>query len=71
MAANSDYKNSKLATVCNAIGSALIIGGVYFCFHDAPVAGVIMLVMAFVFKFLAALISKKKSIKDAQRNQTT
>jgi len=69
MAKVTTYKNSKLATFCSILGYLLIVGGIYCLFNDEAVAGVIVLVLGFAFKLLAGFISKKKSEKDAKRNQ--
>ena len=60
------YKNSKLASFCSVIGYILIAGGVYCLFNDEPLAGVIVLLLGFGFKFLAAFISNRKRKKDAE-----
>ena len=69
MAKVTTYSNSKLATCCSFLGYLLIVGGVYFLFNDYAGAGVILLVLSIAFKFLAGFISKKKSEKEAKRNQ--
>lgn len=69
MARITTYKNSKLATACSVLGYLLIVGGIYCLLNDEVGAGIIVLVLGFVFKRLAGFISKKKSEKDAKRNQ--
>ena len=65
MARITTYKNSKLATFVSIIGYLCIVGGVYALFNDAPVGGIIALVVGIGFKVLAAYISKKRKEKDA------
>lgn len=69
MAKVTTYKNSKLATACSILGYLLIVAGVYCCFNDEVVAGIIVLVLGFAFKLLGGFISKKKAEKDAKRRQ--
>ena len=66
MAKVTTYKNSKFATFFSFVGYLAIAIGVYAIFNDEPVGGIITLVVGFVFKLLAAFISKRKSQKDAE-----
>ena len=69
MARVTTYKNSKLASFFSILGYLFIVGGVYCCFNDELVAGIVVLVLGFGLKLLAAFISKKKSEKAAKRSQ--
>ena len=60
------YKNSKLASALSFIGYCIVACAVYAIFNDAVIGGIIALIVGFGVKFLAAFISKKKQIKDAQ-----
>ena len=68
------YKNSKLASALDSLGSLIIALAVYAMFNDGFVGGLIALVVAFGFKFLASFINARKSQKDAElqtmRNNT-
>ena len=66
MAKITVYKNSKFATVLSFISYLTIAGGVYAVFEDEPVGGIIAIVIGIAIKVLAAVISKKKSQKDAE-----
>ena len=69
MAKVTTYKNSKFATFLSILGYLAIVGGVYAIFNDAAVGGIIALVIGFGLKILAGFVSKKKSQKEAKRNQ--
>ncbi len=69
MAKVTVYKNSKFASFLSILGYLVIVGGVYAIFNDAPVGGIIALVVGFGFKLLAGFISKKKSKKDTELKQ--
>ena len=51
---------SKLAKVCNAIGSMLIVAGVYCLFEEVVLVGVIMLAVSFGLKILASLLDQRR-----------
>ena len=69
MAKVTTYENSKLATACSFLGYLLIVCGVYCLFNDLASAGVVVVAIGFAFKLLAGFISKKKSERDAKKNQ--
>lgn len=69
MAKVTTYKNSKFASALSILGYLMIAGGVYCCFEDELLAGIVIVVLGIVFKVLAAVISTKKSQKEAKRNQ--
>lgn len=71
MAKVTTYKNSKLATFCSFFGYLAIVLGVYSFFEDelGAVVGIIALAIGIALKLLAGFISKKKSEKEAKRNQ--
>lgn len=69
MARVTTYKNSKFASFLSIVGYLAIVGGVYALFNDLPTGGVIALVIGFALKILAGFISKKKSEKEAKKNQ--
>ncbi len=69
MAKVTTYKNSKFASFLSILGYLFIVGGIYALFNDAPVAGIIIVVVGIGLKVLAGYVSKKKSEKDAKRNQ--
>ena len=71
MAKVTTYKNSKLATFCSFLGYLAIVLGVYSFFEDelGAVVGIIALAIGIALKLLAGFISKKKSEKEAKRNQ--
>ncbi|MBE6729967.1 MAG: hypothetical protein E7568_07040 [Ruminococcaceae bacterium] len=69
MAKATMYANSKFASFCSVLGYFLIAGGVYFIFNDYPGVGAIIVVAGIALKLLAGFISKKKSEKEAKKNQ--
>ncbi len=71
MAKVTTYKNSKLATFFSFLGYIGIVLGVYFFFiEEIDISvGIILLVIGFALKLLAGFISKKKSEKEAKKNQ--
>ena len=69
MAKVTTYKNSKFASFLSILGYLFIAGGIYALFNDAAIAGIIIVVVGIGLKVLAGYVSKKKSEKDAKRNQ--
>ena len=71
MAKVTTYKNSKLATFCSFLGYIAIVLGVYSFFEEefGISVGIVALAIGFALKLLAGFISKKKSEKEAKRNQ--
>ena len=71
MAKVTTYKNSKLATFFSFLGYIAIVLGVYSCFQEeiGIGVGIIALAVGIALKLLAGFISKKKSEKEAKRNQ--
>ena len=69
MAKVTTYKNSKFASFLSILGYLVIVGGIYAAFNDLVVGGIITLAIGFALKLLAGFISKKKSEKEARKNQ--
>lgn len=71
MAKVTVYKNSKFATFISFLGYMGILFGIYSFFkEDLGVAvGIVALVIGVALKILAAFIGKKKTKKDAEKNQ--
>ncbi len=71
MAKVTVYKNSKFATVISFLGYVGIVLGIYSFFKEdlGVVVGIIALVIGLALKILAAFIGKKKTKKDAEKNQ--
>ena len=71
MAKVTVYKNSKFATFISFLGYMGILFGIYSFFkEDLGVAvGIVALVIGVALKILAAFIGKKKTQKDAEKNQ--
>ena len=69
MARVTVYKNSKFASFLSILGYLFIVAGIYCIFNDEPGAGVVVLAIGFGLKLLAAYVSKKKSEKEAKKNQ--
>ena len=71
MAKVTTYKNSKFATFLSFLGYIGIVLGVYSLFQEdlGVSVGIISLAIGFGLKLLAGFISKKKSEKEARKNQ--
>lgn len=71
MAKVTIYKNSKLATCLSFLGYIGIVLGIYSFFEDefGVGVGIIALAIGVALKRLASFISKKKSEKEAKKNQ--
>ena len=71
MAKVTTYNNSKFATFLSFLGYIGIVLGVYSFFEDefGITVGIISLVIGLALKLLAGFISKKKSEKEAKKNQ--
>jgi len=71
MAKVTTYKNSKLATFFSFLGYIGIVLGVYSFFQEelGIGVGIVALVIGIALKLLAGFISKKKSEKEAKKNQ--
>lgn len=71
MAKVTTYKNSKFATFLSFLGYLAIVLGVYSLFQEeiGATVGIILLVVGFALKLLAGFISKKKSEREAKKNQ--
>ncbi len=71
MAKVTTYANSKFATFCSFLGYIAIVLGAYSCFEEelGVSVGIVALAIGFALKLLAGFISKKKSEKEAKRNQ--
>ena len=71
MAKVTTYNNSKFATFLSFLGYIGILLGVYSFFEDefGITVGIISLVIGLALKLLAGFISKKKSEKEAKKNQ--
>ena len=71
MAKVTVYKNSKFATFISFLGYVGIVLGIYSFFNEklGVGVGIISLVIGISLKILAAFIGKKKTQKDAEKNQ--
>lgn len=71
MAKVTTYKNSKFATFLSFLGYMGIVLGVYSLFEEelGVSVGIISLAIGFALKLLAGFISKKKSEREAKKNQ--
>ena len=71
MAKVTTYNNSKLATFFSFLGYIGIVLGVYSFFEEelGLVVGIVSPAIGFALKLLAGFISKKKSEREAKKNQ--